>query len=192
MDLGCNAGKLTIECVTHFGARRAVGIDLDDVLIERAKEEWREARRNNFASAADDDVSFLCNDFMQEGYWNAFRRDYGTGTFDVILLLSITKWLHLQHGDAGLMLLFLSLFDLLPEGGMLVIEPQEWANYRRAVSKNKALRPVFKGLELRPNFENELTGVGFVLEKVIEREEGGFSRPLMLWRKPVNTSRLTT
>lgn len=195
LDLGCNAGKLTIECVTHLGASRAVGVDLDAVLIERAREGWSEARRS-FA-AAEEDVVFECVDFMGNGIWEGCKESSGEsegpgsctskGMFDVILLLSITKWLHLHHGDAGLMRLFRDLFNLLPEGGTLVVEPQEWANYKRAVSKNKALRDVYHGLKMRPNFQDELRDVGFTLEQVVEREEGGFSRPLMLWRKPVNT-----
>lgn len=96
---------------------------------------------------------------------------------------SITKWLHLHHGDAGLLRLFQSLFDFLPSSGTLVVEPQEWENYKKAVGKNKLLRPVFRSLEMRPDFEEELTGVGFRLVEKIEREEGGFSRPLMVWRK---------
>lgn len=36
-----------------------------------------------------------------------------------------------------------------------------------------------------PPFEEALKadGVALTLEKCIEREEGGFSRPLMIWRK---------
>jgi 7SK snRNA methylphosphate capping enzyme len=183
LDLGCNVGKLTIECITHLGASRVVGIDLDDVLIERAKERWREASRS-FAGVGEDCV-FVCQDFMAPHFWSSFTSLHGE--FDTILLLSITKWLHLHHGDEGLVSLFRDLFKLLPEGGTLVVEPQEWANYKRAVSKNPSLKPVYRVLEMRPNFENELRDVGFRLENVIEREEGGFSRPLMLWTKLVNT-----
>ena len=75
---------------------------------------------------------------MQEEY------TFTQGAFDVILLLSITKWLHLHHGDAGLRRLFQRLANALPEGGMLIIEPQEQANYKAAVKKNKDLRPMFK------------------------------------------------
>jgi 7SK snRNA methylphosphate capping enzyme len=180
LDLGCNAGKLTIECITHLGAARAVGIDLDDVLIKRAEEGWRKALQS--FEGVEEDCVFLCADFMAPDFWSSFTSRHGE--FDTILLLSITKWLHLHHGDEGLVSLFRDLFKLLPEGGTLVVEPQEWANYKRAVSKNPSLKPVYKGLKMRPNFEGELKDVGFRFEKVIEREEGGFSRPLMLWTKP--------
>ena len=179
LDLGCNAGKLTVETCTHLGASKALGIDLDHVLIERAKEHYAEGCIRT--SIAPRPCSFICNDFMRAGYWDTFPSDHGT--YETILLLSITKWLHLHHGDAGLVGLFRSLFELLPLEGTLVVEPQEWQNYKRAVSKNTALKPVYKGLKMRPNFESELKGIGFTLSRVIEREEGGFSRPLMIWTK---------
>lgn len=179
LDLGCNAGKLTIETYKFLGATRAFGVDIDDVLIEKAKEESFKA------SFEEKDLTgvctFICTDFMQVHHWDTFTSQHGL--FDTILLLSITKWLHLHHGDVGLISLFRNLFQILPEGGTLVVEPQEWQNYKRAVSKNTSLRPVFKGLAMRPNFEAELVDVGFILSKVIAREEGGFSRPLMIWRK---------
>jgi 7SK snRNA methylphosphate capping enzyme len=91
--------------------------------------------------------------------------------------------MHLHNGDAGLRRLFFSLFSLLPPGGVVVIEPQEWENYKSAVKKNKDLRPTFQTLEMRPPFIEDMQKVGFKLESHIEREEGGFSRPLLVWRK---------
>ena len=180
LDLGCNAGKLTIETCTHLGASKALGIDLDDVLIGRARTHYATVGIETPVNTTS--CGFSCEDFMTSGYWDTFTMKHGT--YDTILLLSITKWLHLHHGDAGLVELFRNLFGVLPLGGTLVVEPQEWLNYKRAVSKNTSLRPVFKGLRLRPNFEHPLECAGFTLSKVIEREEGGFSRPLIIWTKP--------
>ena len=180
LDLGCNAGKLTIETCKYLGASNALGIDLDSVLIKRAEEEFRKVCDEQCKPAAS--CKFLCDDFMEVGYWDEFS--LRQGTYDTVLLLSITKWLHLNHGDGGLIALFKNLFKILPSGGTLVVEPQEWQNYKRAVSKNTSLRPIFKGLQLKPNFERELTDIGFMLFAVIDREEGGFSRPLMIWKKP--------
>ena len=44
------------------------------------------------------------------------------GRFDVVTLFSITKWLHLHHGDEGMLRLFRSLYDFLPVGGIVIIE----------------------------------------------------------------------
>ncbi|KAK4056274.1 hypothetical protein OIO90_002718 [Microbotryomycetes sp. JL221] len=166
LDLGCNAGKITIETMTYLGAQKATGVDIDQILIDQAR-----------AQPDSDKVEWQCRDFTQPG---AIARN----EWDTILLLSVTKWLHLHAGDEGLRALFRTLFEALPSGGTLVVEPQERENYAKAARKNKNLRPVFQSIQMWPPFEDDLNAIGFELIETIPREEGGFSRPLMLWRKP--------
>ncbi|CAJ2509719.1 Uu.00g056190.m01.CDS01 [Anthostomella pinea] len=169
LDLGCNAGKLTKEVITHFSAASALGADLDPVLIAQAE-----------AAPSPRNCTFRLQDFLVPG-WVATAAEE---RFDIVLLLSVTKWIHLNALDAGLLALFREVHDrMLVEGGVLVVEPQEWDNYKRAVRKAPHLKPGFAMLELRPPFLEALAGVGFTLEEDIAREEGGFSRPLHVWRK---------
>jgi 7SK snRNA methylphosphate capping enzyme len=51
---------------------------------------------------------------------------------DASLRFSITKWIHLNGGDAGLRAFFRRVYDVLRPGGTLVLEPQEWASYSKA------------------------------------------------------------
>ena len=57
------------------------------------------------------------------------------GSLDTVLCLSVTKWVHLHRGDAGLAALLARVAAALAPGGLLVLEPQPWRSYHAAVSK---------------------------------------------------------
>lgn len=168
LDLGCNAGKLTFEAIAHCGAAVSVGVDIDPWLIEQAKTAY-----------PDGPCTFEHFDFVDKSAY------CGTalGTFDVVLLLSVTKWIHLNSGDAGLLALFAHIHSILNDGGHLVVEPQPMSNYARAAKKNKELRETYKSIIIRPPFEDELRAQGFEMVLQVERIEEGFSRPVHVWRK---------
>jgi len=46
--------------------------------------------------------------------------------------LSITKWIHLNQGDDGLVTFFRKIHRVLHDGGHLVLEPQAWESYAKA------------------------------------------------------------
>jgi 7SK snRNA methylphosphate capping enzyme len=56
--------------------------------------------------------------------------------YDVILALSVIKWIHLEHLDEGVKTFFRQCATCLQSGGYLVIELQAWDSYEKAVRPN--------------------------------------------------------
>ncbi|KAJ7322928.1 Bicoid-interacting protein 3-domain-containing protein [Mycena albidolilacea] len=107
------------------------------------------------------------------------------GGYDVVLAFSITKWIHLNGGDAALNTFFARVAAVLPPGGQFVVEPQAWETYRKAKRMDKRLRDTAQGLVLRPDdFPRLLAQVGFGEPvRLGSVGEGGFHRPVDLYTK---------
>lgn len=155
LDLGCNAGKLTLELATHFAATQIVGVDLDVGLIASAREAKATALQQG--QGVVEIVAFEQFDFANTWPFQGSA----AGQWDAVMLLSVIKWVHLNNSDDVLVELFRRLFEIVVPGGFLVIEPQDWANYKRAVKKCPSLRENVKKLALRPPFTKTLLQGGW-------------------------------
>lgn len=119
--------------------------------------------------------------------------------YDVILALSVTKWIHMHMHDVGVRRFFARLSACLAPGGFLILEPQPWKSYeqaRREVSKE--VRTNGRTLRVRPeDFEwllcCEFGLLGpFVLARQgqsgalssAQGQMGTFSRDLLAFQKP--------
>eukprot|EP00793_Prasinoderma_coloniale_P004479 PRCOL_00000240-RA len=126
---------------------------------------------------------------------------------DVVLALSVSKWLHLHGGDVAMRNFFRKVHDTLTPGGLFVLEPQPWKSYQQyfrltdhiyATTTDKVrgdrlkLRPEAFAAYLRDE-------VGFERVEELAPPEagdgdgnsvGGFaSRPLLLCTKSIKPSR---
>jgi hypothetical protein len=45
--------------------------------------------------------------------------------------MSVTKWIHLNWGDEGVMKLFRRVYELLEDDGIFIVEPQPWKSYKK-------------------------------------------------------------
>ncbi|KAI5779758.1 Bicoid-interacting protein 3-domain-containing protein [Geopyxis carbonaria] len=101
--------------------------------------------------------------------------DLGHEIYDVILLLSVVKWLHIHGGDAGLARFWQRVVDALVPGGKLVVEWQPWESYEKARKKVPQLKERIAALKDRPEgFRAVLEGLGMrVVGRVKEGKEDG-------------------
>ena len=149
LDIGCNSGYITILVGLLFQPSRIVGIDLDPSLVKKARK-----RLEFMESTVHPDPTCLILDYFPA----SLAAIYGTlesdtsrhisfkvrnfQTFpteplsvDTILALSVTKWIHINHDDAGIKLFFHKCYRSLKEKGILVLEPQEWESYEKYYRK---------------------------------------------------------
>jgi 7SK snRNA methylphosphate capping enzyme len=204
VDLGCNSGHLTFDIAKTLRPESIVGVDSDEALIQRAIDRLRNTpeqpapevdsillprslalkSQGTTAKRFPNNLSFLKQDLMS-------IEPSSLGTFDVVVCCSVSKWIHLNHGDAGLMKLFQLIYELLKEGGIAVFEYQPWKSYERNKNSSEKTREVFRTIRLRPELFEEILvhEIGF---KILQKcgapleEARGFSRPILILRKNSN------
>ena len=123
----------------HFESNDMVihGIDVDPKLIERAKEKAKNR----------DNVSFECADIMEDdksGLEKVLTKQ-GRDKFDFVFCFSVSMWIHLNHGDQGLVDFIEKLSQLAK---FVVLEPQPWKCYQTAARRMRKLgKPEFQHMK---------------------------------------------
>ncbi|ORY05175.1 Bicoid-interacting protein 3-domain-containing protein [Clohesyomyces aquaticus] len=190
LDIGCNAGAVSCQLAFEFDAAFVTGVDIDPELVSHAEDlaMLRFSRIRPAANGSEEIVDYYpISAPLTHGYrtgpspalskpprvrfipadWVVSENPDMTGPYDVILALSVIKWLHLEHLDEGLVSFFHKCSMSLVKGGYLVVEMQPWESYLKAVHHKKA--PHFKDhldkLKFRPetSFSGLLQEQGLVL-----------------------------
>lgn len=140
-----------------------------------------------------DSASFPNNVFFHAGNYvpeTPVALDVQEPEYDVIMCLSVTKWLHLNWGDEGLKRTFARMYKQLRPGGKLIIEPQDWKSYGKKKKTTETIFRNYHSIKLRPDaFSKYLVDqVGFVGMKTLKfgdhDSSSGFQRPILLFSKP--------
>ncbi|XP_053963356.1 7SK snRNA methylphosphate capping enzyme bin3 [Anastrepha ludens] len=112
-----------------------------------------------------------------------------TQQYDLILCLSVTKWIHLNFGDAGLKMTFKRMFNQLRPGGKLILEAQNWASYKKKKNLTPQIYHNYRNIEFFPNKFHEYllsSEVGFSHSYTLgvpRHLSKGFCRPIQLYAK---------
>lgn len=216
LDIGCNVGHVTLSIARFLNPRRIVGMDIDGKLIHAAKKNIR-----YYLSSQDDvevgkfpisnPVTFgpitappVCESTENPGFPHNImfnEANYVLETdeqleaekeeYNIILALSITKWIHLNWGDAGLKRFFKRIFRQLRPGGRLVLEPQAWPSYKRKKNLTETIEHNFNAIKFRPDqFTEYLLSreVGFSTCQTLDapfNKSKGFRRPIQVFTKSI-------
>uniref|UniRef100_A0A3Q4GII4 RNA methyltransferase n=1 Tax=Neolamprologus brichardi TaxID=32507 RepID=A0A3Q4GII4_NEOBR len=135
LDVGCNSGELSVAFYKHLvpeeqSDRRKVhllGFDLDETLVQRAEE------INPLPSR----ITFIPLDITKDtNQLQDYLSLHGCSHFHLCLCLAVTMWVHLNHGDSGLLQLLSRLSSMSQH---LLLEAQPWKCYRSAARRLRKL-----------------------------------------------------
>jgi len=187
LDVGCNCGVMTNALYkslagieeTRNNEVHMLGIDLDSTLILRAKE------KNVYL----ENITYSTSDVMQVDFRQSlilYLNKFDKSIFDIGFCLSITMWIHLNHGDDGLKTF---LDHVSSTVHYLVIEPQPWKCYRTAVRRMRKLRqtefPHYNALKHRGgviDFIKEYLTKDCSMTFEASCGETGWGRPIWLFK----------
>lgn len=119
---------------------------------------------------------------------------------DVILCLSITKWIHLNWGDHGIMTLFKRAYEEIKPGGILVLESQPLASYYKNHHLTEIHKRHYSEMKILPEmFLQTLFQIGFIAcvqvfpeQKIYHncniKDNDTFKRPIYFLKKALNVN----
>lgn len=118
-----------------------LGFDLDEALIQRA------LQTNPLPSR----ISFIPLDITADSEpLQSYLHQHGCSNFHLTLCLAVTMWVHLNHGDPGLLELLSCLASI---SSHLLLEAQPWKCYRSAARRLRKIGrsdfDIFKTLKIR-------------------------------------------
>ncbi|XP_073507176.1 7SK snRNA methylphosphate capping enzyme [Phyllobates terribilis] len=229
LDIGCNVGHLTLSVALKLEPAQIVGLDIDGSLIQAARQNIRHylsqsSRVGGFPAALaatrgpiaapsiprsagqksqDESHAFPHNVVFVKGNYVLDREelvDVQRPEYDVIMCLSVTKWIHLNWGDDGLKRMFRRMYRHLRPGGVLILEPQPWSSYGKRKKLTEAIYRNYCKISLRPElFTSYLVSseVGFSSYELLATpctSAKGFRRSVYafhkagVWEEPPPTS----
>ncbi|XP_051900603.1 7SK snRNA methylphosphate capping enzyme-like isoform X2 [Pristis pectinata] len=218
LDLGCNAGHLTLSIAKDLKPSRIVGVDIDGGLVHSARQNIRRFLSEDVRPSAPharfpvslarckgpiaappvaldperrvpdfpNNVTFVQGNYVLE---KDELLEMQRPEYDVILCLSLTKWIHLNWGDEGLKRMFKRIYRHLRPGGIFILEPQPWSSYGKRRKLTETIYRNYYKIIFKPDqFTSYLLSpeVGFSSYELVGTPQStskGFQRPVYLFHK---------
>ncbi|CAG0891225.1 unnamed protein product [Cyprideis torosa] len=134
--------------------------------------------------------------------------EFSRPEFDVILCLSVIKWIHLNYGDDAVRRTFRRAFRQLKPGGKFIFEPQPWNSYEKRKKLTPRISETYRSIRFKPHQFSEYllsSEVGFCQMEEMEipphpsgddhseasssdRTCKGFCRPLQVYFKATDNA----
>ncbi|KAL7027745.1 hypothetical protein ACKWTF_005563 [Chironomus riparius] len=195
LDIGCNSGLITINFTKSLLPKTVLGIDIDGNLIDAARKNL--LRQKTDFSLAENEILCLNKVIFRKANYILTDRslvELEKPQYDVILCLSVTKWIHLNYGDDGIKFLFKRIFKQLRHNGILILESQPFNGYKKRSKLSLEILQNYKSIVLKPEqFEAYLLSdeIGFAESWCMTDSEilknsnlaKGFHRPLQVFVK---------
>eukprot|EP01132_Coremiostelium_polycephalum_P004992 gene4992-6216_t len=89
-------------------------------------------------------ITFFCQNFLYDTKFDV------NNSYEVILGLSISKWIHLNWGDEGIKKFFFKVHRLLKDDGIFIFEPQHFKGYSKRKFLTPAIKDNFLNIKLTP------------------------------------------
>lgn len=192
LDIGCNSGHLSIQIAKQFEVKSLIGLDIDRSLTHDAQMAIGNIKRSSDISVSAAAGKFPYNVKFVHGNYvldDDVLLEIERPQYDVILCLSVTKWIHLNFCDAGLKQAFRRMFLQLRPGGKLILEPQSFDTYKRRKKLSDKIRENYSTILFKPEeFTDYLLSpeVGFGSMELMGQPDhckAGFKRPIQIFSK---------
>ncbi|KAG6971372.1 hypothetical protein JG687_00002104 [Phytophthora cactorum] len=129
--------SLTEEELATRKPLMVLGVDIDEVLVERAAKKLVHLTEGDAVQFRHVDV--MTSKFSKEiaPFLELAQRSTAERKFNLITCFSVTMWIHLNNGDDGLWKFLETVSDMTQH---LIIEPQAWKCYRNAQKRLVRMR----------------------------------------------------
>lgn len=180
LDIGCNEGNLTLQVLMRAKSELPgvtccmLGVDIDDVLIQRAQ-----------LIREEHDLNFVTLNILENtDYLTSFLDSKNCSSYFFTSCFSVTMWIHMNAGDIGLTNLLCAMGSI---SSCILLEPQLWKSYKNAIQRcrrrNLPELPHYRNLKIRniSEYATELYISKYNMKVSYDTHTAGWERPVVIY-----------